>query len=273
LCQLVVVGSVLTSSLLGCGSGVKPKGPPVIPNLDGNWQIQTTNAAPSIGLILLGTLTVQGTQASGTFRFGDLAPNSACGSTLQTLAFTGSIDTTTGLLTLQSAAFGAGGSTIQAFLGISPTPHDPNDGNLVITGTDCTYPSAPAVGIQVAALSGAYTGTLSIPGSLPNSGQGTVSLSLTQASSPNPDGQYAVTGSVTFAAPGCSETVNTTGTVSGEDLNLVSTPSASGTSDFSIAAAPNPTATQLTDTSITVNSGACYSAVPSYNTYVGTLTQ
>lgn len=261
----------LALPLIGCGGNISAPAVVTIPNETGNWQIQTTNAAPSIGVILLGTMTVQGDNATGTFRFADLAQGSACGSTFQTLSFTGTIAPKTGELTLLSQAFGQGGSTFQAYLGLSPTAHFPNDGDIVITGTDCVYPSSPAVGIQIAPVTGTYTGTVTIPGSLPNSGQATASLNLTQAADPNPDGQYAVTGPAVFTGPGCTETVNVSGTVSGESLNLASVASASGTSDITIAAATNPTATDFTDASFTIAGGPCFSTQSAYNTYVGTL--
>ncbi|HEV2325365.1 MAG TPA: hypothetical protein VGS10_15540 [Terracidiphilus sp.] len=208
--------------LAGCGSpsGNLFKGSTA--DLSGNWQIQTsansTTAAPS-GVVLLGAIEGSGGQFTGTFRFTNLAQSDACGQS-EVVTATGSVDSKGGMM-LNSAPL-SNGTTVKVSLKLTDTPPYSGIGSVEVDGKTCTFASAPAIGTQVASTTGTFTGTLA-PGrseALGSVTPGTATVTLTQAANPNPDGEFAETGTLTYQMGACSGNVPLKGTVSGVAMNF-----------------------------------------------------
>lgn len=160
---------------------------------------------------LTGALTVSGTSVTGVFQYNNIGTN--CVSSGQDIPFTGSI--ANNVLTLTSGSFSNSIATlaIQQFatnnVGVNLA-----SGTVVITGGTCALASTTLQAVAVPSFSGTWTGTLSGPVS------GGISLSITQAAA-NADGQFPVSGTVTFGGSSCSFSVNgVSGLVRGYNLSL-----------------------------------------------------
>lgn len=206
----------------GCGS---PSGNLFIgstASLSGNWQIQTsansTTASPA-GVVLLGAIEGSEGQFTGTFRFTNLAQPDACGQN-EVVTAAGSVDSKGGM-TLSSAPL-SNGTTVRVSLKLTDTPPYSGIGSVEVDGKTCTFASAPAIGSQVASTTGTFTGTLAAgrSGALASVAPGTATVTLTQAANPNPDGQFAETGTLTYQIGACSGNVPLKGTVSGVAMNF-----------------------------------------------------
>ena len=262
--------SLLLIALTGCGSGVHPNDT-VYPNLTGNWQVQTVDGGPSIGLLLVGSM-VEGTDGTmnGKFRFADLDSTSSCGSGYQTVSLSGARDTT-GAITLKSSPLSTG-SIVNISLVARGVTNAPNYGTILITGTGCTYPSSPAIGIVIAPITGSYSGVLAREGTVSGLANGNATLALTQSTSPAADGEFPMTGSINFVGANCSASLSVAGTVSGENLQLTSPPDPiTGVSELQITAFPDSKADQLANATLVFATGSCSSGISPFNTYTGTL--
>lgn len=158
-----------------------------------------------------GALTVSGTSVTGVFQYNNIGSN--CVSSGQDIPFTGSIVNT--VLTLTSASFSNSVATltIQQFsennLGASLA-----SGTAVITGGTCALASTPLQAALIPTFSGVWSGMLSGPAN------GNVSLSIMQSAA-NADGQFTVSGALSFGGSSCSFSLNgLSGLVRGNNMQL-----------------------------------------------------
>ena len=219
--------------LLGCGSSSQlvATSSSTTTNLTGNWEI--TSHLDSSGTIadFTGALQFNGSTVTGTFRA--LASNLTgnCPSFTTDLAVTGSVTTANSLsgtvnnLTLTIPISG-GTATITAILPQNPQTFTP--GSLQIVGGTCSMPATAMTIVQFAPVTGTYSGTLATSGTPAISA--TVTAALVQATTPNADGLFPLTGTLTIQGP-CSATLPLLPeTVSGIGI---SSPSGSSTSPAS----------------------------------------
>jgi hypothetical protein len=215
--------------LVGC-SAVNSS-PAVYPNVTGNWQFQVQlPAQPIAGPIvfptnpvedIFGSLSSSGQSVSAILHATPLTfPH--CVETDIDLAFTGSIDAS-GDLSLTAPIVG-GAATISAnlltlekiTLPDGTTRNGPFfTGTYQVIGGPCAQASIPLTIFAVSNITGTFTGTVSpapFSGSGPNS---TITASFVQASAPDADGKYALSGTITSTG-GCNATLRfTSGIVSG----------------------------------------------------------
>ena len=273
--------------LTGCAVSYLPISSTSSPNLSGNWVIESTAGAssgtvPPAGLLLLGSLTSQGSSVSGIFRVASLSLPNTCGIPLQqVVTVAGSIDSNRNMK-LTSAAFG--GSTLTMQFALPPTPSPAGatatapglNGTVAITGGSCPSPSTTAVGLQLASLSGTYAGSVRTNPYFPLTSitSGVANLTLTQAATPQADGQIPVSGTLGFTGGGCTSSTPLTGTVSGPLLTLASAPTApSGTATNNMAVLINPAAGQLNVASLVYGLGPCNAGLTSITQFTGNLTK
>ncbi len=265
---------ILLLPLAGCG-GSSSTPASTYPSLTGNWQIQSMTVstgvlAPATGVLLLGELTSSGAQVTGTFRLANYSlPNSCPGALQQVITVTGSIDSSRNL-TLTSAPFS--GSTVTLQLPVSSTLTAFN-GTIAITGGACTFSSTTAFGFETQTVTGVYSGPVS---ATPFTGNppittGTAALTLTQSPVPAGDGQFPLTGTLTFNGGGCTSSTQLTGTVSGSSVTL----SAAHTSPLTVSPVElrgnaTPTPTQLIAT-VLYGVGPCSTGLAAAASYNGTL--
>jgi hypothetical protein len=257
--------------LIGCTLPSTPTtGTPPAPtgNWD-NWQIQagTTITSPPAGLYFVGAVQIQGTQASAVFTSAGLTGSGPAA----VLNFLGTYNSSTGDVGLLPA------TTNSAAYGIGYTAPATNTVVPVSIVSGCVYPLnyqgveclaltslSPAVGVEIAPLSGTYTGTLT--DSAAPSMSGTGSLTLTQSTTPNADGSFFLTGTLTFPASSGFGTQPLSGTISGEGITLYD-PTPGIVPVVSLTASTNPAATQ-----ITVSNLAFAVTASDIVTFTGTLT-
>ena len=237
--------------LVGCAVESVTPPPTTTSNPASNWQIQlgtSITSPPTLAFPLQGAMQVQGSQVTGVFSGTPL-----CGEP-QVLNFAGTIDSMGNLTIASKPAY---------FVVQLAVPADPtvvSNGTMGVTGQFCALAMAPApaVGVEVAPLTGTFTGPVTSSGS-----NGNFSMTLTQSGTPNASGQFPLTGSVTFSSGVCVESTLApmSGTVSGVGMTLA-------TQNIRVVASTNPAATQLSATSIVFPPGSCANG-----TYTGTLTR
>jgi hypothetical protein len=157
------------------------------------------------GLLQFSSGTVSGTLTPYVFPSSCTVPSPT--------AVTGTIDANNNLtLTLP---VGGGTATITATLGTNPLALV--DGSFKVVGGFCAMPATPMTVAQYTPVTGAYTGTFSVPNSdgAPTSGT-TITLTtiLTQSSTPNANGFYPVTGTFTVTGA-CTDSGSFTGLTAG----------------------------------------------------------
>ena len=267
--------------LLGCTLPTTPSSQFISGNWS-NWQIQTGTStlvpptvltSPPTGVYLVGAMQTQGSQVTGVFQTNDVS-----GVGVGPVNFTGSFDSTTSLLTLDSTP---------AYLGVQLTlPSDPTNlatGNLSAGcpppsngGATCMYILLfPAAGAEIAPLNATYTGTFTESASTLASPipSGTVSLALTQSSTPNADGSFPLSGTFSFIGGGCESGLPLTGTVSGEGITLNYPSPAPGWTAVNFTASTNPAATQIAATSVVFTDSPCGISNTGSTPYTGILTR
>jgi hypothetical protein len=256
--------------LIGCALPSTPStGTPLNGNWT-NWQIQAGTAitSPPAGLYFTGAVQVQGTQSSAVFTSAGLTGAGPA----TVLNFLGTYDSSTGDVGLLPA------TTNSAAYGIGFTQPSTNTAIPVGIVSGCVYPLnyqgveclalislSPAVGVQIAPLNGTYVGTLTDSSSLTLSG--TAALVLTQATTPNSSGQFPLSGTITFPAGSAFGTAPLAGTVLGEAIALSDPSAAPNSPSITFTASTNPTATQITVTTLT------YSGSGTSATFTGVLTR
>ena|GEM_PF-2021766 len=281
--RLIPGAFLATSTLLvmtACGMPATISTPtPAAQDVTGNWQIQSiptgpSGSTPTSGILLLGALKSQGSQVSGTLRFADLMIPNNCGTPLAPLTFTGSVDAAKNL-TLTSSSIPGSSITVQLPLAVAVSGF--STGTLAITGNACNFASAPAIGAQIPSVTGTFSGTVSQVGQLGTlpapPPTATASFVLNQSASPDADGQFPVTGSISITTPTCTGTTSMTGLVSGSVVSLHTRltgpilPAEAQVSGGITPAAPNSLYAGMT-----FPTGPC--ATPSASiTYRGTLTR
>jgi hypothetical protein len=135
--------------------------------------------------------------------------------------------------------------------------------------------SLPAVGVQIAPLNGTYYGTLTESASTLTSPipSGTGSLTLTQSTTANADGSFSLTGMFDFTGGGCESSLPLSGSISGEGIILNYPSPSPGWSGINFAASTNPSATQITATSVVFTNSPCGISNAGSTTFAGTLTR
>jgi hypothetical protein len=237
--------------LLGCALPYTT--PPSLSSpVAGNWQIQSGTAitSPPTGVYLIGAIQGQNSQLTGTF-----TGTVPCTPPVDNL--TGSFDSATSVLTLsQFASFQ---------LSLPTTPNTLASGTIGGGGFLCLalLGPTPAVGVQIAPLNGAYTGTLTDSAAPGMSGSG--SLTLTQSTTPNTDGSFSLTGTLTFPSSSGFGAYKISGILSGEGITLYD-PTPGIVPVVSLTASTNPAATQ-----IAVSNLAFAVTASDIVTYTGTL--
>lgn len=258
--SLLLQGTVLLTAcaaLAGCSAVSTTSTTPVPAGTYANWQIQSSTAIspPPVGLYMTGSLQTTGSTVNGVF-----STHLAC--TPQVATLTGTLSSS-GVLTL-------GGIGIQSSLQVASNPYTPSTGTLTAGGYLCqAITSGSAVGFEIAPLNGTRNGAVTATTVAPIA-SGNVSLAVTQSTTPNSQGQFPLTGTLTFTATGCTQVTPVTGYIGGEDITLATTPgSPSGTADVAVTAWTIPTATTVTAASITFTPNPC--STTSSATYTGTL--
>lgn len=258
-------------ALAGCGSpAVTTVKAVIVPDLTGNWQIQT-NAGTQPGLLLLGALTSTGSQVTGTFRFTNLSEPASC-ELNQVVALSGAIDSNNNLA-LTSAAL-PNGNTVKASLVIGAAQPYAGTGAMEVDGAPCAFASTASIGELIANTTGTFTGTLT-PGTLgsPTGGTtGTGTLVVTQTSIPGTDGQFSATGTLNYVIGTCTGAIPLSGAVSGVGLTLSGS---NGTSPspqtVGIVATANQTATTISLGLASFTPAPCSQSSASNADYFGTL--
>jgi hypothetical protein len=225
--------------LLGCALPPATQSAPASPWQ--NWQIQAGTAItspPNAYPSFLGAIQIQGMQASGVF-----TTVNATGSGTP-LDYSGTFDSSTDAVTL--AALGYAFSYTQPAAPYTPTQVGVIGGCVyppTYTGPECLAMfSSPSTGVQIADLTGTYTGTLT--DSATPSMSGTATLTLTQSTTPGGTGAFPVTGSIVFPASSNLGTFPLSGSVSGEGITLYD-PTPGIVPVVSLTASTNPAATQI----------------------------
>lgn len=251
--------------------------PPSVYDVGGNWQMQSSTGGTNAGILLLGSLTQSGTNVAATMRFADLSLPNSCGTPLQTITLNGATSASgeTQSLQLVSPPLAGTGSVVKVNLTLPGTQHNIAFGSIEVDGTTCSYPpSGGGIGAQIGSITGSFTGTLTAPASLQTdpTGNGKAQLTLTQASTPQADGQYPITGSLAFQAGTCSDTESLTGLVSGASATLASAP-VNGVSNVQVTSGVNPSGLQLPGFTVFFAAGPCGTGLVPYSTFAGTISQ
>jgi len=252
--------------LSGCGVGNFIAAPTETGNLTGNWQIQSgtsISSSPTGPVFIAGALQQQGSGVTGVFTV-----DSFC-TTQPVFNFTGTVNSS-GNLTLTATPV----PVVKVTLAIPADPTTVATGNLGATGEICALAlESPAVGVQIASLTGTFSGAVTASGSpAPPIASGQVSLTLAQSSTPNTNGQFPVTGSLTFTGGGCTSSASVTGIVSGEGITLAAVPGP-GQSAVGFTGATNPTASQVVSGGIVFSPSPCSTSASSSTTFAGTLSR
>jgi hypothetical protein len=198
------------AALLGCGVSPTPSAPSSSAlNLTGDWVVLavpnpvTPLTLPTPIGDFMGALQSSGGTVTGTFRaISTTFPQ--CVSFTQDLQVAGTIDANN-KVTL-SVPISGGTATITATIA---TPQTYTNGTWQIVGGACAMPSTSISIAEFAPATGTYTGTLNVTDlttGLPVAGSATaVTASLVQATTPNADGQFPLSGTIT-ATGACTGT-------------------------------------------------------------------
>jgi hypothetical protein len=179
-------------ALLGCGAGTASNPTASTSSLNGNWEVSVSGALVNSATVtdFKGALELSGGIVTGTFRVLSSTPfGGNCPSITTDLTATGTLDSSNNL-TLTIPLSG-GIATINASLPLDTNAFIP--GTYQIVGGTCATPLVAMDIIQFPPVTGTYTGTLSSAGS-PNA---TVTAVLAQSTTPNSDGQFPLSGTVT----------------------------------------------------------------------------
>jgi hypothetical protein len=230
------------AALLACGSSATlPPSSTLSTNFSGNWEVLISPLnSPSTILDFTGDLQSNGSTVTGTFRTLSSTPlGGNCPSITTDLAVSGTLDASNNL-TLNIPISG-GTATFIATLPQNPQTFTP--GNLKIVGGTCSMPATDMFITQFAPVTGTYAGTLATTYGTPAI-SATVTASLVQSTTPNADGQFPLTGTVTIQGP-CSVTLPMIPVlVSGNGIFFTNGSSTFPASDLS-GAFMTPTATSI----------------------------
>lgn len=247
--------TTLLLTLSGCATSSTAVSSPTPSGTYTNWLIEgnSTLISPPVGQYMSGALQINGTQVTGTF-----SSHFAC--TPPTGTYTGTLNSA-GDLTLQTIG-------VNTSLQTSSNPYTPSTGTFTAGGYLClVISSGSAVGVEIAPLNGTLAGAVTATGVAPVP-TGNVSLNVTQSTTPNANGQFPLTGAITFTSGTCSVIESLSGTISGEGVALTTASGAS--TSVQVTATTIPTATQVAASSIVFTPSPCSTLIPSA-TYTGTL--
>jgi len=229
-----------------------------------NWQIQAGTAitSPPADLYFVGALQTQGFQATGIFTSAGQS-----GTTTQVFNFTGTFNSTTEVLLVLTSGWGIGFTEQSTPYTLTPVSVTGGCVDPLPSGANCTAIFlVPSVGVEIAPLNGAYTGTLTDSSAPGMSGPG--SLTLTQSATPNSSGAFPLTGTITFPSNSNLGTYTLTGTVSGEGVTLNFCSAAVIGPCVALTGYTNPAGTQITVTSLAYSGGGTNTSAA----FTGTLT-
>ena len=216
--------------IVGCGgkSSIISTTPPADPTpsalsqVAGNWDLALFVPVSFDPIYdFLGSLSVDGSKVSGVFRLNDPNPAIPCISATEDIAFSGSMDQNN-LLTLESARFGGNVATFKIQFPLSTAANNLNNatGTAIVTGGGCAEPTSSVLAEFIPSITGTYIGSMGPePGQAITGAQGPATLVLTQAAA-NADGEYPVTGTLTFSSTLCSVSTPLTGMLQGPTFIL-----------------------------------------------------
>jgi hypothetical protein len=230
----------LLTAIMGCSTSAPPIPAPVYPNVTGNWEFQVEipiSSPPTTSASLIqkvfGSLTSNAGHVTGTLNAstglivlpgGTPTGPGVCVAPNADLAVTGTVDPSGDLNLTMPISGGVGTLTVVA----SPTSLGFSHGTFQVVGGACAQASNALLAFQVPNVTGTYTGTLTqliIPAGPSPVGPLSVTAILVQASAPNADGQYPLTGTIT-ATGGCSATLSfNQGIVYGAEFQSFANPS------------------------------------------------
>ena len=240
------------AALLGCTVPTTPA--PSSSNLTGNWEIQNLDSFPPGAALLNGALQVEGTQVTGIFTNVGVPCSPGIDNFAATISSSGNL--------ALSAPF------VQLQLLIPADFTGTASGTLTGGGDLCqVLMSGPVAAVEIASLTGTYTGTLTDTSSPSMSGAAT--LVLTQSATPNTSGQFPLSGTITFPADSGFGTAQLGGTVSGEGISLSDSSAAPNSPTVNVTASTSPDASQITVSNLLYSNfgpGAVF-------IYTGTLTR
>jgi hypothetical protein len=248
--------------LSGCGSGFSPTntGPGgTYLSLNGNWEIPGIGSP--IGTVALpisnftGALQSNGANVTGTFHsedfnLQDILSLNPCVTLNQDLPVTGTLDIS-GNLTL-TVLISGGTATIK--IPLNANLQFSGIGSYVINGGRCAMAQVSAEASQFVPIAGTYVGTLTPSGS---SSTTTVTAMLTQSTTPDADGLFALAGTVQASGAACTGSFTFSGgAVTGNEINLI-TEAGYQSSNGSLIAAVSPDATQVMSIDTGINGTGC----------------
>jgi hypothetical protein len=222
----------------------------------GNWQFQTGSSLTASGIIhLSGPLEI----ANGAIS-GQLETAAPCSQT-EPRTFSGTLNATTGALTLTTATPGVEGQFTMASasagtgtLAGGAMGYDAGYSCLALIGP------TPSIAVEIPTLTGTYTGTVTST----TGATATATLTLSQSVTPNTAAAFPLTATLQFTAGSCSASSSLSGSISGASYSLASA-TATGAS---VSGLDNAGGQTLPAVSILVPAGSCGGA----GTLTGTLT-
>jgi hypothetical protein len=203
--SLSVLVAISLAVLAGCG--VNPAtsiSVSAYPNLSGNWEAIGLPPQFSTGLTtpiaaFLGALQTSNGNVTGTMRAVDTNQLAPCVPLNQDLTVSGTVSTSGNLVLTVPMAGGT--ATLSATLNSDPQSF--NTGLWTIVDGSCAMASTSMAIVQFAPVTGTYSGTLTSFGTTNNATM--VTAMLVQSPTPNADGQFPLTGTLTYAGTGsCS---------------------------------------------------------------------
>jgi hypothetical protein len=178
------------AALLGCGAG--PSAPP---NLTGNWMMIGSSES---SLALTGYLQSSNGTVTGILEiYGSFQCDSG-----QPLAVSGTVNGSGNLIltvplgdSLSTPGTANGTATITAALGSNL--ESPTTGSYQIMNGACAISTSPMTITQYAPVNGTYAGSVRLFGGTPNETNITFTAALVQSATPNAEGQFPLSGTVT----------------------------------------------------------------------------
>ncbi len=219
-----LAAALFLTAIVGCGAAPAPTPQIVYPNISGDWQFDVETIQPNPPPIppvniqmpildLFGSLASSNSRVTGILN-ASTGTFPACIANNADIAVTGTV-AADGTLSLTAPI---AGGVLTLFL-----PPNTNQrpfggaGAYQVEGGACAQPQLPLNGFSVPNGSGTYTGTLT-PALTPTTGSLTITATLLQATNPNADGQYPVTGIIAYSGD-CTGTLTiTNGLVYGDQF-------------------------------------------------------
>lgn len=191
----------------------------------------------------------------------------------QVVTLSGAIDSS-GDLSLKSTPFNSG-SVVKVQLQPSATVIGFDNGTIEVDGGGCATGSSSALGVKVASVTGTYNGAL-IAGALGStaSSAGTASLMLSQSLVSGTDGQFPLTGMLSYTLGACTGLTALSGTASGVGVTMAAAViSPASEPAVSLIGLTDPTADKIQAASLDFILFGCTGSQPSTHVYSGTLTR